>query len=435
MAEQEAAGKKGKVGAWIKGISSALLGLVSGAVLMYLSPLVDRVVKPARPVANFAIALQGAQVTFQDHSTGGAQGWWDFGDGSPLEPYLPGQPSVTHSYPRPGAYTAKLSLQNLLNDQSERTVNVQIDGPAPGPVAIDTFQVVSTRADTFAPATFRVVSQVKNAELCIWWGDTDRPTEVQPRPPADEQDRFYTFKEPGKHVIKLIAVQGQQVIERTQTVEVAQPRAGVPMAVLNITRDACRLETAEQRRNVQVAFPEKYTSNTYHFSQELPAGAGWQVTSAELGAAAKDSTLNDVKVTVALDGSKAVLTGQLVKKTGFLVKRLTTPRAVVEVVLKLQRRCNAACPPTETVAMPLNLSGPTILTIPGLPCCWLERQCHLTLDVLEGKATSVLKGAAVPVNGVVMLGDRPFRLTATEVGNKVQINLRELSPGQPLRGN
>src|SRR5438045_1217889 len=79
----------GKSGGWFKAILTSIFGLFSGACLMYLSPLVDKVIKPSKPVANFAYQAQGLKVTFQNRSTGGQEGWWDFGDGSALEPFMP----------------------------------------------------------------------------------------------------------------------------------------------------------------------------------------------------------------------------------------------------------------------------------------------------------------------------------------------------------
>src|SRR5438128_1815112 len=84
-----------------------LAGPMSGAFMMYLSPLLDKVVKPAKPVANFAVDHQGTTVMFHNRSAGGSEGWWDFGDGSPLEPVLAGQEAVSHTYANPGAYIAK----------------------------------------------------------------------------------------------------------------------------------------------------------------------------------------------------------------------------------------------------------------------------------------------------------------------------------------
>src|SRR5262245_39147079 len=89
----------------------ALAGLCSGAFLMYLTPLVDRVFKPSPPVANFEARAEGLTVHFHNLSGGGGlSGWWDFGDGSPLVPLVEDQ-DVSHTYTKAGGYSAKLSLR------------------------------------------------------------------------------------------------------------------------------------------------------------------------------------------------------------------------------------------------------------------------------------------------------------------------------------
>jgi hypothetical protein len=43
-----------KIPGWVKAVGTSLLGLASGAALMYLTPLVNNVIKPGKPVPNFA---------------------------------------------------------------------------------------------------------------------------------------------------------------------------------------------------------------------------------------------------------------------------------------------------------------------------------------------------------------------------------------------
>src|SRR5262249_47376228 len=143
-------------------------GLFSGAVMMYISPLLDKVVKPSKPVANFAVEADGLTATFHNRSVGGSQGWWDFGDGSPLEPVVAGQEIVTHLYAAPSTYTAKLSIRNLLGDESERSVPVQLEAARRDPPVIEALQAEPVSPGAYAPATFRVTSLAKNAELCVW---------------------------------------------------------------------------------------------------------------------------------------------------------------------------------------------------------------------------------------------------------------------------
>src|SRR6266849_5833345 len=108
MAEQKS------VKGWLKTLFGTMLGLASGAAAMYISPLVNGVIKPGRPLANFAVETDGLTATFHNRYTG--EGWWDFGDGSPLEPAMHDQASLSHTYPRPGTYTAKLTVRNFIGE-------------------------------------------------------------------------------------------------------------------------------------------------------------------------------------------------------------------------------------------------------------------------------------------------------------------------------
>src|SRR5262245_37900819 len=55
------AGESGKspAGGWLKTILGTVAGLLGGGIMMYLSPLLDKVIKPPRPVANFAVEHEG----------------------------------------------------------------------------------------------------------------------------------------------------------------------------------------------------------------------------------------------------------------------------------------------------------------------------------------------------------------------------------------
>src|SRR5262249_4323133 len=214
MAEEK---QGGLLSGWIKGGFTAVAGLIGGGVLMYLSPLVDKVIKPPKPLANFSVDKDGLKVSIQNRSTGGTEGWWDFGDGSALEPYVAKQESLQHAFAKPGSYAVKLSLTNLLNDANERSVNVAVEGTAPssGPPTTDGFEVAPTRPDTYAPATFRVAAQVKNAERCLWVFGDERPVEVA-ADAAGNHDRLITFNNPGSYTLKLVALNGNQTIEKSK---------------------------------------------------------------------------------------------------------------------------------------------------------------------------------------------------------------------------
>src|SRR5439155_22504408 len=82
MAKEKAAeaeeGKGNKLISWVKAGLVSLGGLLAGAAMMYASPLLDRVIKPNPPVANFQSEPDGLKVVFHNRATGGREGWWEF---------------------------------------------------------------------------------------------------------------------------------------------------------------------------------------------------------------------------------------------------------------------------------------------------------------------------------------------------------------------
>src|SRR5207253_7470109 len=151
---------------WVKAMFGAMAGVVSGAVFMYISPIVDRVVKPTKPLANFAVEINGLQVTLHNRSLGG-DGFWDFGDGSALEPTTPDAEFVTHTYAKPAIYSVKLSVRNFLGDISERAVPIDLKSAAGAP-AILSLEATPVCPRAIAPATFRLTSTAQNVETCVW---------------------------------------------------------------------------------------------------------------------------------------------------------------------------------------------------------------------------------------------------------------------------
>ena len=126
MGDEKEAGVRSKVSGWFKAGVTSVIGLFSGAVLMYGTSLVNTVIKPAKPVPNFSIQVTGSLVNVNNKSTGGTQGWWDFGDGTALEPFDPKVSNVQHTYAKPGTYkvTAKLMVDSKEVNRSTAEIPV-----------------------------------------------------------------------------------------------------------------------------------------------------------------------------------------------------------------------------------------------------------------------------------------------------------------------
>ena len=70
-----------------------------------------------------------------------------------------------------------------------------------------------------APATFKVATEVKNAQLAVWDLAEGRPLEVGPAS-AGRVERLVTFEKPGGYLIKLAAFNGQQHEEKSLAINV-----------------------------------------------------------------------------------------------------------------------------------------------------------------------------------------------------------------------
>lgn len=177
-------------GGWLKAAVVGLVGLGGGAAGTYGTALLDRVAKPTRPVANFAVA--GLTVVCQNRASGDS-GWWDFGDGTALEPFDAGQPEQKHTYTKPGNYTVKLTVRNFVSDENERSVPVEVAAAAaPATPAVLDFAVRPVSAVSVVPAMFRVTAEVKNADNCVWDFGDGRLEVAE----AGKIDRLVTFEWP-----------------------------------------------------------------------------------------------------------------------------------------------------------------------------------------------------------------------------------------------
>jgi PKD repeat protein len=376
----------GRLRGWAKGFIGAVLGLLSGAGMMYLSVVVDMVVKPTKPVANFAVSAGGLTVTFQNHSSG-ESGWWDFGDGSPLEPFDAAQPTVTHTYPKPATYTAKLTVRNFLMEENTRTVPVDLSAAAPQalPMSITGLQVEPVGAQAVAPATFRVRGEVQTAEKAILDIGDDRPVMITEKGPFD---RLVVMERPGQFPVQLTGLSGNTLIQKETMVTVAQPTAGSLSVVLRVTDTGTRVERKEATTTIPVPVPAKGAKG---FEKVVRADAGCTVVEAKLGKVASPAVRN-VKAEVADDRRSVKLTGEWVgdaKKAGG--SDVLVPLTLVE---EKAVRVNPVVQPRSAVIAP---GSPVDLALPPAPRGLTGHQRKMSLEFRQAAvtgATSVIQ--AVP---------------------------------------
>ncbi len=420
MAEQ-GPGERGttKLGGWLKGLLTSLFGLCSGAVLMYASPLIDRAVKPAKPLANFAAQPQGIQVTFQNRTTGATEGWWDFGDGTALEPFVPAQPVVNHTYPKSGTYTCKLSVRNLIGEEHERSVNINLDNSAPASPSVEELTVQPTSTGTYAPATFRVVGKVKNAELCVWALGEKKPLEVV-TDTGHELNHLITFKHAGSHVIRLAAFNGKQADEKSQVVLVSEPPKGTATVALNIKREAIQVRSVTALRTLSVPFPAQSRDASVPLNVQVPADNGYQITSATV---VRADHANNVQPTISPDHLQVKLTGVQVRPTNLLrLPHTSPPPALLQINLTQVRQMPPQQLATDPVENMLTVPGSALLPIPRLDVGWTMKQQSLSVELRDGERV-VWQSAQLPASGVVLLQGRQCQVNASLAGDQVRVDL------------
>lgn len=435
MTEPVAASSSSPVGAkvsgWLKTAVGTVAGLLSGAMVMWVSPVLDKVVKPARPVANFAVDQQGTEIILYNRSFGGGDGWWDFGDGSPLEPFSSKIETVKHTYATPGTYVAKLTLRNLLGEESERTVNLQVGEPRATPPEIVGLEATPISPGAYAPATFRLVSKSKNTRLCVWDFGDDRPMAINTESP-NHQDQLVTFAKPGGYMVKMVAVNGIEHREKNTVVFVDEPPPGTVTAVLNVTDQATRVEQVQTPIPVTVTFPPTTKEDVYTFDEPIPAKAGYEIVSARFEPIS-DRGAEGLDLKIADDHHSAHLTGKLTRESRLFHRSGASPSLLVRVTLTQENRAPATRPTVPvTIAMPV--PGSATLPLPALPDNWLNADRQLRLEMRDGDRV-VFRESALPRKAALQVRDRRCTLTATSFGNQVRIELAEVRPDPPPSGN
>lgn len=367
----------GKIRGWLKAGVVGMLGLGGGAAATYATAVIDKVVKPALPVANFAVAADGHTVSCQNHATG-ETGWWDFGDGTPLEPFAPAVPAVTHTYAKAGTYSVKLVVRNFTADENERVVTVEVGGGSksgPGPLPrINAFAVQSISPASVAPATFRLTADVTDAQHCVWdFGDGRLEVAGGGR-----IDRLVTFDKPGAFPIQLVAHNATAAAKQAQAVKVTAPTEGTLVAVLRVADVGTRVERVTH--NETVAVPAPKDARRAAFSRSLPARPGSVLTAATTPAAVPG--VKNLRVEVAPDRRSATVSGEWAGKAG---------TDVLVPVQLTEERATAAQSPPETVTGVFSpaAGGKSVLALPlpTPPAGMANARRKMSLEIRQSGAT------------------------------------------------
>lgn len=422
--------KKGGLSGLVKAMLGGSVGLVAGFFGVYATNLVDKVAKPSKPVANFAVSADGLTVTCQNHASGNS-GWWDFGDGTPLEQFEEGQPAVTHTYAKPGSYAIKLTVRNFFAEENERTVPVDLARPAAnsatGGLAVNNFTATPVGGVTAAPATFRVKGDVANADKVLW--DTGgEQLEVSDAPGSF--DKLVVFEKPGTYPIQVIGFNGKNAVKRSATVTVSAPRSGTLSVVIRTGGTGTKVDRRTFTEVVALPVPAK---DAKALERVVRARPGYTITDAKVGTVTSPAARN-LKVTVAADRKSATLSGEWTGTGTAVTKSAGGSDLMVPVVLT-EERATPVTFPAETVAAHFATdawlfggeSGTRVatLTLPPVPAGVAVTKRTLALEVNETRADGVPVGIGSAAELKLPLAAR----VKTSAGEQV-LEIAEQSGGQ-----
>jgi len=351
-------GITGHVGGWIKGILGLFVGVGSGVVVMYSNAIVNSVVKPTRPVANFAVSADGLTVSCANHATGDS-GWWDFGDGSTLDPFDAGQQTQTHTYAKLGTYSVKLTVRNFMMEENERAVPVDLTTPPKTlPPEISALKVEPLGNSAVAPAGFRISGDVQNAERLIFdlGGDSLPVVETQ----SGRFEKFVVFDKPGVQMIRLMGLTGTTAVKREASVTVTAAPRGSVSVVVKVTDSGTQVEKRNATSTVSIPLPKKGEAR---FERPVSAEPGFTIADGQV-AKPDPAVVKNVKLELQPDRKSGKLVGDWAATGEALAKAAKNADVMLPLTLSLERSVPVTLP-TETLSAVVG-AGSQVTAI-GLP--------------------------------------------------------------------
>ncbi|HZZ80421.1 MAG TPA: PKD domain-containing protein [Gemmataceae bacterium] len=412
---------KSTVTNWVKGIVTSIFGLLSGAALMYLTPVVNNVVKPAKPIANFAAQVNGPSVQFNNRSTGGTEGWWDFGDGSALEPFDPKAENITHTYKKPGTYSAKLSLQNLIGESSERAAPVTVDADAPASkVELASFDLIPITPRETAPAVYRLQAKVAGATHCILCRGDHRPMEIIDDP--NRLDQLISFDEMGTYTVRLAAVNGKQLIEKAQEIFVGANEGGELLAKVKVSYQAVRVERVTKTWRIHCGWQGDLNDPYSSFRRERQADPGTIIVGAEIVNKADETTPRNLECKLSEDRTKVVLTGELVRPTGVLLQTQTAPRWLATVKATLERRSAPRTLQPDEVTMAVGPGRSVKIPMQALRQGWEPVKAQVSMELWDGNR-KIWSGEPPIANAAMIWKNQNCTMSAVQQSDGILVTI------------
>lgn len=380
---------------FFKLVVGGFLGLCAGAGTMYFNAVFNTVVRPPKPVANFAVSADGLTVTCQNRASG-QSGWWDFGDGTPLEPFDPDTQTVSHTYAKPGSYAVKLIVRNFLLDENDRSVSVDLTAPAATAAAAPP-KLLNVKVEPIReqlPATYRITGEVQNAdEIMLAVGDKREHLPAEPK-----LDRYVTIDKAGQVSIVLAAMTKSKAtpdVFVVPAVTVSNPQKPVYDVRLEVTDVVTRAEPRTQRAMLPVPIKDPQGKATPGFSRTLPADPGCTIKAAafDVTRTKHAALVKNVQTKVAADGKSVTVTGEWANPNPDTTAKAAGGGEVFIPVTLTEERVTTSSPGKSTPTFVLGDNGRGSFPLPPAPP-GVQRTIAVAVGYTEkdGKRTPLASG-------------------------------------------
>jgi len=419
-------GITGHVSGWFKGVLGLFVGVGSGVVVMYSNAIVNQVVRPTKPIANFEASADGLTVNLRNLA-GGDSGWWDFGDGTALEPFESTKEIVSHTYAKPGNYAVKLTVRNILLEDNERTVPVDLSAAAPKTLtpSITGLKVEPLGGSAVAPAGFRITGEVANAERVIFrLGNKPLIVDTENGP----FEKYVVFDTAGMYAVRLMGVSGKVATEQEAIVNVSAPQAGSVSVIARVTDSGTT--TARRTVNSVAAIPlPKKGEKT--FEKPLTAEPGFTIAKAEMGKL-NAAVVKNVKLELAADKKSGKLVGEWATSGEALAKAAGGSDAMIPLILTEEKTAIVAQPPETVSGVIAGTTGMASINLPPLPRGLMDVKRTIRLEIVragaDGKPDVLHTEADLKPGWKGISVARPgigYSFGANQSGNALQVRMNQ----------
>lgn len=403
-------------------VGGGIMGLVVAGGLMWFTPLVDRFVKPAKPLANFASeeGTDSLSVTFKNLSQNAKQAKWDFGDGTPLEIVEGTQSEVKHKFKKANTYKVKLIVSNVVNQEDSREAMIAV-GVKPQILDLS-MKPINQKTKPYTAGVKIKFEATADLDADLEWDFGDgvyRPF---------KESVMHEFSLPGHYFVKVRAVMGHQKgAPSVQDIEVL-PQSGIvttggvqpptagrtggrpPKETLSIevaVRTQVTPELMRRDRLQNVVSKGKSTGSVMQ-TEPIHAAPGYIIKSPrfETSTLKKSTNVINESVTTSEDGKSLVVRAQFTK-----------PGTDYQFA--------AAVNYTEELSANVLKESKSIMTLPGSSSMDLPIGTRHELE-FKYKDQVVFKQSELPIQAIEFsLDGRKFEVTTSKSAGKVTLLIRE----------